>query len=104
MYEAFAKGVIYERMAHGGVYYTAQQMQEMAPMIAQMVDGHSELELHEVKSEMSSILLGGEIENLAAAEIWGYLVACEQFYAHPSEGEDDYNELADRFYHMAGLE
>lgn len=109
MHEEFAKGLIYDRMSRGGIYFTAKQMQQMAEGIAILLDNHDQEDLKVLHGNLD-ILWDAEatVEEPAISLLAGYLYACEQFVGiqltdNGQLDTTDYAELAVRFYRMSGV-
>lgn len=110
MHEEFAKGLIYDRMSRGGIYFTAKQMQSMAEGIAVLLNNQDQDDLKFIHSNLDILWDDdAEVDLPVISMLAGYLYACEQFVGitltDPTGHLDheDYVELAVRFYKMAGV-
>lgn len=110
MHTDFARGLVYERMSYGGVYYTAAQIKTMSEGIAVFLDDFGMEDLQAVKQQLRAVFDETDtgVEESSVGMVYGYLYAWEQMYGEPQSGVgemelEDYKRLADRFYAMAGV-
>jgi len=107
--QTFCKGLIYSLMAEGEHYFTAKQIEQMSDAMSDMVDGFTTDDLKTVKDCFESGLQGGDMDDPAACMLYGYLVCAGQFIqpegwqGYIEYEPDDYNELADRMFRIAGV-